>query len=143
MQVTIRICDICGSKENILEYPDPVGTETDRCLSHVPGEYNFSIPGMYYGGGYPSHEDDIDIQYRWISHDQVQIVFAGEIYNLTRVAVEAMVTASLNSNPQVFGPFTIQTDIRLESGDYIADYFNPDELLAFMDHDWDEGDFEY
>ena len=143
-ELTITVCDICADKSNICEYPNPVtGTLTDRCLDHIPGVYSTSVSGMYYGDAYPSHEDDIDLRFQWLGPDLVQVTFAGDDTVLTRVAVETLVKASEAFDEKVFGCFTVQTDVTLESGDYVSHNFNASELLAFMNHDWSEGDFEY
>lgn len=143
MEKTITVCDICGATD-AGSYPNPVTEDmTDRCENHIPGVYSTSVPGMYYGDAYPSAEDDIDLQYQWLGPDEVKVIFGDEEYNLTRVAVEAIVKASLMTESKHFGPITVCTDIKLESGNYVSHYFNADELLAFLDHDWSEGDFQY
>lgn len=136
----ITVCDVCESTQ-VEQFTHPLSGEVVvRCGDHIPCRYATDLPGRDWRGSYPT-DVDVDVELRLIEPGKASVWVNGE--NVGEITVIA--AARLVASNQVVhaGPFTARTNCYYNDDETLTFDVDAGMLLAFLQHDWTDGNFEY
>lgn len=145
----IKVCDRCGSEKDVERIKHPVsGDDLDLCDQHKrPCSHFLSFEVQGYHNSYPSNEE-LDIELRLTEPGVAEIWceqtgLLGQVTldqaRMLAVIVSAAETKRVGAFDLTTAKATLPTGVDFDD----IENFDLELLVAFLEHDWTEGDFEY